>query len=144
MSLGVNAYLDELTTAVRAALDAAGLHNVDLYNARGRPRDNKDQIQLTNYGNLPKRNAAGGDAESGLNFALVCYSLAPTGDEVMRIAAERVINDIETAVSDALPSWRGPAYSWQEVKYARQSNRPSPPADLVQWRMIGIYLLVKI
>ncbi|MCB0033249.1 MAG: hypothetical protein KDE51_04495 [Anaerolineales bacterium] len=143
MSLDIENIHIALTDAVTAALAASGI-TAAVKRYRFVPGGNSTQVQVTSFGSLPERNAAGGDGDVGLDFAIIAYAPAPSTDENLLASAETTLNQIEQSVVDAMQDWRGVAYPWLSVQVKQKSKRPVSPMDLVQWRLAAIYLTITI
>ncbi len=137
----INTVMDTLYTQLEALIVGAGLAQTfkdfpTIATAEASPLS-----MLASMGSLPAPGSTAGDS-AYYDFALVTAARCEKGDETTWKAAEVRLNNIETAVLNAVTDKTLVSTHWSKVTYRQPSTRPPAPPEFPYWRWSEIYLRV--
>lgn len=145
----INAILSDVSTKLAAALTAAGLPvgtTIEVCGYRGHPFDTgqenpKTWVFLSVLSNDPTDLNATGHQAGSLEIGVALWVPHTQQDQAAYLASETLLNDIEEAVKNAMPTWKNkPTY--YRVVFSKPSRRPASPLQFAQYRLGEIYLRI--
>lgn len=137
----INTVRDELYTQLSALIVGAGLAQTFKEFPMIATAEASPLSMLASMGSLPAPGTTAGDS-AYYDFALVTAARCEKGDEATWSAAEDRLNNIETAVLNAVTDKTLTSTHWSKVTYRQPSTRPPAPPEFPYWRWSEIYLRV--
>ena len=137
----INTVRDELHTQLLALIVGAGLAQTFKKFPMIATAEASPLSMLASMGSLPTPGTTAGDSNY-YAFAQVTAAKCERGDEATWQAAEDRLNNIETAVADAITDRTLTSPHWSKVIYRQPSTRPPAPPEFPYWRWGEIYLRV--